>query len=72
MMNLGMSSPANEDQLDRLIHAATEGDPLSHMRRRVAAGLRPGGYGLLLSRKLVDEVVYSHTGNEVLLVKYLD
>lgn len=57
---------------DSLIHAATEDDPLSHMRRRIAAGLRPGGYGLLLSRKLVDEVVYSHTGNEVLLVKHLD
>ncbi len=52
--------------------AASESDPLSHMRRRLQAGLRPGGYGMLLSRKLVDEVIYSHAGNEVLLVKYLD
>jgi anti-sigma regulatory factor (Ser/Thr protein kinase) len=53
-------------------HAASETDPLSHMRRRLQAGLRPGGYGMLLSRKLVDEVIYSHAGNEVLLVKHLD
>jgi anti-sigma regulatory factor (Ser/Thr protein kinase)/CheY-like chemotaxis protein len=53
-------------------HAASGGDPLPHMRRRREAGLRPGGYGILLSRKLVDEVIYSHAGNEVLLVKHLD
>lgn len=57
---------------DSLVHAATADDPLSHMRRRMEAGLRPGGYGMLLSRKLVDEVIYSHAGNEVLLVKHLD
>ena len=54
-----------------LAHAATGDDPLSHIRRRVEAGLRPGGYGMLLSRRLVDEVIYSHAGNEVLLVKHL-
>ncbi len=57
---------------DRLAHAATADDPLSHMKHRMQAGLRPGGYGLLLSRKLVDEIVYNESGNEVLLVKYLD
>lgn len=56
---------------DALPHAATGHDPLSHMQRRVEAGLRPGGYGMLLSRKLVDEIIYSHAGNEVLLVKHL-
>jgi anti-sigma regulatory factor (Ser/Thr protein kinase) len=59
-------------QQDHQPHAATASDPLVHMQARRAAGLRPGGYGILLSRKLVDEVVYSHAGNEVLLVKYLD
>lgn len=53
-------------------HAASDADPLSHMRRRQQAGLRPGGYGMLMSRKLVDEVIYSHAGNEVLIVKYLN
>jgi anti-sigma regulatory factor (Ser/Thr protein kinase)/CheY-like chemotaxis protein len=55
-----------------LTNTASEDDPLSHMQRRLDAGLRPGGYGLLLSRKLVDEVIYNHTGNEVLLIKHLD
>jgi anti-sigma regulatory factor (Ser/Thr protein kinase) len=35
-------------------------------------GLRPGGYGVLLARQLVDELLYNEKGNEVLLVKYLD
>ena len=54
-----------------LPHAATGDDPLKHMQRRIEAGLRPGGYGMLLTRRLVDEVIYSHAGNEVLLVKHL-
>lgn len=52
-------------------HAATGHDPLSHIKRRMEAGLRPGGYGMLLSTRLVDEVIYSHAGNEVLMVKHL-
>jgi anti-sigma regulatory factor (Ser/Thr protein kinase) len=38
---------------------------------REEKGLRPGGYGVLMARKLVDEVIYSQNGSEVLLVKYL-
>ena len=34
-------------------------------------GIRPGGFGLLLTRSLVDEVIYNQSGNEVLVVKYL-
>ena len=34
--------------------------------------MRPGGYGILLAQKLVDELIYNEDGNEVLLVKYLD
>lgn len=56
----------------KLAHAASEGDPISHLEKREEAGIRPGGFGMLLSRQLVDEVVYNQTGNEVLLVKHLD
>jgi anti-sigma regulatory factor (Ser/Thr protein kinase) len=31
-----------------------------------------GGFGLLLARGTVDELLYSEIGNEVLLIKYLD
>jgi anti-sigma regulatory factor (Ser/Thr protein kinase) len=46
-------------------------DPVQHIGVREEKGLRPGGYGVLMARKLVDEVIYSQNGSEVLLVKYL-
>ena len=30
------------------------------------------GFGVMLAKKLVDEVVYNEKGNDVLLVKYVD
>lgn len=57
---------------ETLVHVASAGDPVSHIERRQQAGLRPGGFGLMLSRQLVDEVIYNEAGNEVLLVKHLD
>jgi anti-sigma regulatory factor (Ser/Thr protein kinase) len=51
---------------------ATERDPLSHLSYREAEGKRPGGFGMLLTSKLVDEVHYNERGNEVFLVKHLD
>lgn len=54
-----------------LPQAASTGDPISHMDYREEAGLRPGGFGLMVTRQLVDEVIYNEAGNEVLLVKHL-
>jgi anti-sigma regulatory factor (Ser/Thr protein kinase) len=34
--------------------------------------MRPGGFGMLIVRQIVDELVYNERGNEVLMVKYLD
>jgi anti-sigma regulatory factor (Ser/Thr protein kinase) len=34
--------------------------------------LRPGGFGVLLARNSVDELIYNEKGNEVVLVKYVD
>ena len=56
---------------ETVAHVASAGDPVSHIERRQQAGLRPGGFGLMLSRQLVDEVIYNEVGNEVLLVKHL-
>jgi anti-sigma regulatory factor (Ser/Thr protein kinase)/ActR/RegA family two-component response regulator len=47
-------------------------DPAAHIVLREAAGMRPGGYGLLLASGTVDELIYNEIGNEVLLVKYVD
>jgi CheY-like chemotaxis protein len=59
---------------EALAHAAIAhpDDPLEHARVREGLGLRPGGFGLLLVRSLVDELVYNEAHNEVLFVKYLE
>jgi DNA-binding response OmpR family regulator len=53
-------------------HAASpdDADPIRHMMVREALGLREGGFGILISRGLVDELQYNETGNAVRLVKY--
>ena len=60
------------EELDRETIAAETGDPMAHVERRAALGMRPGGFGMLLTRKLVDELVYNERGNQVILVKYTD
>lgn len=47
-------------------------DPTSHEQARAQAGLRPGGFGILIARELVDEMIYNERHNEVLLIKYLN
>jgi anti-sigma regulatory factor (Ser/Thr protein kinase)/DNA-binding NarL/FixJ family response regulator len=57
-----------------LPHAAVSNpgdDPLAHAGVRAESGLRPGGFGLLLASQVVDEMIYSERGNEVLLIKHL-
>ncbi len=61
--------------VDSMAHAAVNNppeDPLKHTQHRDEMGLRPGGFGILLIRKIADELIYSELGNEVMLVKYLD
>lgn len=61
--------------LEELQHAAIANpphDPLRHQAHRDAKGLRPGGFGMLITLNLVDELIYGEQRNEVLLIKYLD
>src|ERR1019366_10134085 len=51
-------------------HAAQPDDPIGHMMVRETLGLREGGFGIMMSRGLVDEMAYNEKGNEVRLVKY--
>jgi DNA-binding response OmpR family regulator len=53
-------------------HAAGPDDPTRHMELRNEMGLRPGGFGILMTRGLVDDMKYNEAGNEVTLVKYFD
>jgi anti-sigma regulatory factor (Ser/Thr protein kinase)/CheY-like chemotaxis protein len=46
-------------------------DPLGHMEKRLEQGLRPGGFGILMAKNVVDELIFSEHGNEVVLIKHL-
>ena len=70
-----VKDPGEGFSLEELKHTAMGNppdDPFRHMEEREARGLRPGGFGILMSRKLVDDLIYNEKGNEVLLIKYLD
>ena len=47
-------------------------DPTAHMEIRTAENMRAGGFGMLITCQLVDEVIYNQQGNEVILIKHLD
>jgi CheY-like chemotaxis protein/anti-sigma regulatory factor (Ser/Thr protein kinase) len=59
---------------ERLGHAAVSNpvnSPADHVMERASLGMRPGGFGILLTRALVDELIYNEAGNEALLIRYV-
>jgi DNA-binding NarL/FixJ family response regulator len=75
MVMCRVKDPGEGFTLDEIDHAAIanpQEDPARHIAYREAKGLRPGGYGVLLAQKLVDELIYDQKGNDVMLIKYLD
>lgn len=74
MIMCRIKDPGKGFSIDEIKHAAISNpsyDPIRHALFREKQGLRPGGYGVLIAKHMVDELVYSEKGNEVLLVKYL-
>ena len=70
-----VKDPGQGFTFDELRHAAVGSSPediLSHMMVREDQGLRPGGFGIMLTQKLVDELIYNEHGNDVILIKYLN
>jgi CheY-like chemotaxis protein len=59
------------DEIDHAAIANPPDEPARHLEIRAEKGVRPGGFGILLTRNLVDELIYSEKGNEVLFIKYL-
>jgi two-component system, OmpR family, response regulator len=54
--------------MDSIPHAAVSNpndSPIQHVEIRTGLGKRPGGFGILLARNLVDELLYNEKGNEV-------
>ncbi len=69
-----VADPGVGFSLNELPHAAVSNpleNPIDHVERRSQLGLRSGGFGILMTRSLVDEMIYNEAGNEVLLIKYL-
>ena len=69
-----IQDPGAGFSFDDLTHAAVgnpPGQPLEHTEVRSRLGLRPGGFGILLTRSFADDVIYNEKGNEVVLIKYL-
>ncbi len=73
-MTFRVRDPGAGFHKDSIPHAAFAhpSDPTAHIQEREQQGMRPGGFGLLLAAGTVDELIYNETGNEVLLIKYLD
>jgi DNA-binding response OmpR family regulator len=66
--------PGEGFSMDALAHAAvanTPDDPFRHAQLREKMGIRPGGFGLLMTKSFADELIYSAKGNEVIFIKYL-
>jgi len=59
------------DQLPQATATRAPTDIVRAAAFREQSGLRPGGFGMLIVRQLVDEVIYNDAGNEVLLVKHI-
>jgi len=74
MLLYRISDPGPGFKMDSLSHAAVThpSDPIEHMNVREQKGLRPGGFGILMVRANVDELIYNESHNEVMFVKYLD
>jgi DNA-binding NarL/FixJ family response regulator len=65
--------PGSGFSWDEIPHAAVSnpsGAPIAHLELREATGMRPGGFGILTAKGIVDELIYSESGNEVLLIKH--
>jgi DNA-binding NarL/FixJ family response regulator len=74
MVMCRVKDPGQGFSLDQIRHSALSNppeDPIRHAAYREAQGLRPGGYGVLVAKELVDELYYGEKGNDVLLIKYL-
>ena len=70
-----IKDPGQGFSLEEIRHAAVANppdDPVRHVTDRDRKGMRPGGYGVLMAKHLVDDLIYGEKGNEVLLVKYLN
>ena len=74
MVMYRIADPGPGFKLAELDHAAIAygEEPMMHGDVRAEKGLRPGGFGLVMVKASVDELLYNEAQNEVVFVKYLE
>jgi len=75
MLMFRIADPGPGFSFEGLFHAAVgqpESEPIAHMSVREEQGIRPGGFGILMTKAGADELLYNEAQNEVLFVKYFD
>jgi CheY-like chemotaxis protein/anti-sigma regulatory factor (Ser/Thr protein kinase) len=74
MLMYRIADPGQGFSFDKLEHAAvgqSSGDTIAHVLVREEKGLRPGGFGLLMTKAAADELIYNDKQNEVIFIRYL-
>ncbi|MGA7155340.1 MAG: response regulator [Acidobacteriaceae bacterium] len=75
MLMFRIADPGPGFSFEKLSHAAVgqpESDPTAHMSIREERGIRPGGFGIMMTKAGADELLYNEAQNEVMFVKYFD
>ena len=75
MVLYSITDPGPGFKIEELTHAAvgySPSQPIEHVKVRQEKGIRPGGFGILMARAMVDELLYNEVRNQVVFIKYLD
>jgi len=74
MLLYRIADPGPGFKMEGLDHAAIShpDNPIEHVMIREEKGLRPGGFGILMVKAKVDDLIYNEKQNEVVFIKYLD
>jgi CheY-like chemotaxis protein/anti-sigma regulatory factor (Ser/Thr protein kinase) len=74
MLMYRIADPGQGFSFKHLEHSAvgqSAEDTTKHIEVREQKGLRPGGYGLLMTKAAADELIYNDKQNEVIFIRYL-
>jgi CheY-like chemotaxis protein/anti-sigma regulatory factor (Ser/Thr protein kinase) len=74
MLLYRVADPGPGFSFENLTHAAVgqpAEEPIAHIAVRDQLGLRPGGFGIAMTRAIADELLYNEAQNEVIFIKYL-
>jgi CheY-like chemotaxis protein len=74
MLMYRVADPGPGFSFKTLTHAAAgqpADQPMAHMTVRDQLGIRAGGFGIVMTRAIADELLYNEAQNEVIFIKYL-